>query len=950
MLDSLNAEISLGTIANVAEAIEWLGYTYLFVRMKRNPFVYGMAHDVTAEDPQLGGKRDALVQSAGKRLADIKMVQFDEQANKFAVTDLGRIAAKYYLKHETVEVFNTEFKSKMSEADTLALLSMSTEFLQIQVRENEVEELKNLMDNVIPCQVRGGTDTTPGKVNILLQGYICQAYIEDFALVSDTAYVAQNAGRIIRALLEIALSRRWASASAVLASMSKSIEKRLWSYENPMRQCHLQKLVMHNLEQYADDYTPGELAAYTAAEMGELIHMNEKHGAAVVTAAKQFPNLSVAYRLRPLADDLLRVDVDITRNFEWNENLHGTAEPFYVWVEDENGVDIYQSQHVLIRRSTRKLPLEFMVPIRNEIPKSITIKLISDRWVGCDETIRVSLETIVLPETGQLRTPLLSLPFLSVNSIIHDDRLQASYLERFSTLNAIQSQIFWSLYHSDINILLSAPNSSGKSTIADMATWRSLKRDTNAKVLYVTAGAQSARETIGRLSQMSLSSGRRPVKHLQSRKDLVEFVTSHSGIGIITASALANYLVAVPQTGLSLSLVVYDDLHLLDAAYELAITVLGRNIKRSTCRIVALSSSLQDPTDLASWLEIQEMGIFCFQPSDRPYPLLTQVQTFGIPHSIALLKSMVKPTYAAIKQDVGGNTIVFVPSRGQCSTVANDLVTQSGTEMDLNGFLNASRVEVEPFTKRLRDQSLAEPILHGIGAFHEGMTVRDIALNLELFAAGILRVLVVPRDACWTLPVQASTVVVMGAQYLEIKTNEDESKVINGQHIKVIERSTKSYSLHEMVRMQSFAARPPPPSSLSKSGGSSGKFLLFCQPEQREIYLRFLNNGLPLESDLSAALKHEESAKRVSKMLIDLFGLNGPVQKQKQDMMDFLARTYLWRRTQANPTYYDVVEGWQVKALSRLVDTFMKGSKKAVAVAIAPKPRDRDVTNGTAEA
>jgi len=57
MVDSLNAEISLGTIANVPEAIQWLGYTYLFgecyhsylttrlpcltVRMRREPFVYG---------------------------------------------------------------------------------------------------------------------------------------------------------------------------------------------------------------------------------------------------------------------------------------------------------------------------------------------------------------------------------------------------------------------------------------------------------------------------------------------------------------------------------------------------------------------------------------------------------------------------------------------------------------------------------------------------------------------------------------------------------------------------------------------------------------------------------------------------------------------------------------------------------------------------------------------
>lgn len=32
MVDALNAEISLGTIANVQEAIQWLGYTYLFGR------------------------------------------------------------------------------------------------------------------------------------------------------------------------------------------------------------------------------------------------------------------------------------------------------------------------------------------------------------------------------------------------------------------------------------------------------------------------------------------------------------------------------------------------------------------------------------------------------------------------------------------------------------------------------------------------------------------------------------------------------------------------------------------------------------------------------------------------------------------------------------------------------------------------------------------------------
>ena len=41
-MDSLNAEIALGTVANVRDAVQWLGYTYLFVRMRMNPFGYGI--------------------------------------------------------------------------------------------------------------------------------------------------------------------------------------------------------------------------------------------------------------------------------------------------------------------------------------------------------------------------------------------------------------------------------------------------------------------------------------------------------------------------------------------------------------------------------------------------------------------------------------------------------------------------------------------------------------------------------------------------------------------------------------------------------------------------------------------------------------------------------------------------------------------------------------------
>lgn len=88
-----------------------------------------MAHDETAEDPHLGRKREGLVDGAGKRLAEIRMAHFDQFQNTFTITDLGRIAAKYYIRHETVEVFSKRdvnaFRFRAADAifDRLALQS-----------------------------------------------------------------------------------------------------------------------------------------------------------------------------------------------------------------------------------------------------------------------------------------------------------------------------------------------------------------------------------------------------------------------------------------------------------------------------------------------------------------------------------------------------------------------------------------------------------------------------------------------------------------------------------------------------------------------------------------------------------------------------------------------------------------------------------------------------------
>lgn len=308
-------------------------------------------------------------------------------------------------------------------------------------------------------------------MNILLQGYISRQPVEDFALVSDMAYVAQNGGRIIRALLEIAISRKWATVTAVLMGMSKAIEKRLWPYDQPLKQFDLKPDVFYALETWADEWAPAELATLGAEELGKLIHMNEHHGKALLIAVKQFPTVKILYNLRPLGPDVLKICVQVERAFTWNTKVHGSSEPFWLWVEDHDGMDILQLSHLLFRQTTETLNVDFVISIPDGRPSpSVTIRFVSDRWMGAEDEVKVSLETLTMPVASNSHTPILDIPFLAP-TVLRNPAVESIFANRLNNFNAIQSQVLWTLLNTQSHALLCAPTGSGKTTMLVAVVW-----------------------------------------------------------------------------------------------------------------------------------------------------------------------------------------------------------------------------------------------------------------------------------------------------------------------------------------------------------------------------------------------------------------------------------------------------------------------------------------------
>ncbi|GAA5891840.1 hypothetical protein JCM5296_003246 [Sporobolomyces johnsonii] len=898
LVDSLNAEISLGTVTNMDEGVRWLGYSYLFVRMRKNPLVYGMTADEVMQDPLLGSKRHALINNSAKRLVECQMIKFDPDLGTLTSTDLGRIASRYYIRNDSIEIFNRLFRPRMSEADILALIASSVEFAQIQVRENEVEELKKLIETACPCQVKGGTESSAGKVNVLLQAYISRSYIEDFALVSDMGYVSQNAGRIVRALLEIAMSKRWGPVTVVLLSMSKAIEKRMWSFSHPLAQFDLPSDLIYNIERWADEIPIHEVAAMSDAEFGAIVHQNERLGGFATRAARQMPSVEISTSLQPLAHDLLRVRLDLRKAFEWSEKHHGSAEAFWVWVEDEENLSILQLARILVRPHTTNMRVSFTIPVTTA-PKALYVRAISDRWIGAEEEYVVDLEGLVLPPPPPPHLSLLELPLLSAfDAFNKHPRLRQLYEQETPTFDPVQTQAFHSVFHTSSNVLLCAPSAQSRGTLFELAIWRTFAADPSARVLFLTPRKALARQVALRLRHAFTRIANIPITLITRSDDLDTLPSRGPSILVASPSPLLRRLESQPAILGTLDLILAHDLHALDPPYELLLSRL--KWAHPATRIVGSSSSLADSGALASWLDIPEHATYPFSPSTRASALSTTFQAFSTPHSFALLRLMVKPAYDAMRTATG-SSIAFVPSRSQCRVTAKDLVTHSASDLEESFVAEGALETVTAYSESISDPDLAEALTHGIAVFHEGLRPEEQRLALELFGSGMVRVLIASREASWTLPVRASLVVVMSAQFAVVRSSDNE-------------REIQDYPMPELLQMQSLAVPP--------SQDSSADFLVLCQRDQAELYSKFLQQGVALESQLPF------DSLLPSTVFTDL--ATGRIAT-RQDVVDFLSWTFASHRLEYNPSYYSSAAPHHPSSstssddqLSRLADSILE--------------------------
>ncbi|NXC87550.1 ASCC3 protein, partial [Cercotrichas coryphoeus] len=896
LADNLNAEIALGTVTNVEEAVKWISYTYLYVRMRANPLVYGISHKAYQMDPVLEKHREQLVIEVGRKLDKARMIRFEERTGFFSSTDLGRTASHYYIKYNTIETFNELFDAHKTEGDILAIVSKAEEFEQIKVREEEIEELDTLLNDFCELPAPGGVENNYGKINILLQTYISRGEMDSFSLISDSAYVAQNAARIVRALFEIALRKRWPAMTYRLLNLSKVIDKRLWGWVSPLRQFSvLPPSVLSKLEE--KNLTIDKMKDMRKDEIGHMLH-HVKIGLKVKQCVHQIPSIIMEATIQPITRTVLRVRLNITPDFTWNDQVHGSVgEPWWIWVEDPTNDHIYHSEYFIIQKKQviTKEPqlLVFTIPIFEPLPSQYYIRAVSDRWLGAEAVCIINFQHLILPERHPPHTELLDLQPLPITALGHPEY---EVLYKFTHFNPIQTQIFHTLYHTDCNVLLGAPTGSGKTVAAELAIFRVFNKYPTSKAVYIAPLKALVRERIEdwkvRIEEklgkkvVELTGDVTPDMRAIAQADLI-VTTPEKWDGVSRSWQNRSYVQKV-------AILIIDEIHLLgdERGPVLEVIVSRTNFISShtekPVRVVGLSTALANARDLADWLNINQMGLFNFRPSVRPVPLEVHIQGFPGQHYCPRMASMNKPAFQAIRSHSPAKPVlIFVSSRRQTRLTALDLIAFLATEDDPKQWLKMDEREMNDIIVTVRDSNLKLTLAFGIGMHHAGLHERDRKTVEELFVNCKIQVLIATSTLAWGVNFPAHLVIVKGTEYYDGKT-----------------RRYVDYPITDVLQMMGRAGRP--------QFDDQGKAVILVHDIKKDFYKKFLYEPFPVESSLLEVLADHLNAEIAAGTITS-----------KQDAMDYITWTYFFRRLIMNPTYYnldDVSHDTVNKYLSSLVE------------------------------
>ncbi|GAV52508.1 hypothetical protein ZYGR_0AG04990 [Zygosaccharomyces rouxii] len=897
IVDNLNAEVVAGNIQSRKDGVDWLTYTYLYVRMLMSPDIYKVPETERENDTLKYG--EALIHSAMAILHEENLVVYDAESGNVEATELGRISSYFYINHTSMQVYDTEITQHSTQIDLFRVISLSDEFKHISVRQEEKQELKALLEKC-PIPIREDASDSLAKVNVLLQSYVSRLRFEGFALNADMVFITQNAGRLFRAIYELCLKKNWSNVTKLLLNLCKTVDRRMWIANSPLRQfktCPSE--VIRRTEASTLPWST-YLELQSPGEVGQAIR-SEKHGKLVHDLLRRFPKLSAKCAIQPITPSLLRFELEVLPDWVWDERLHGNAEPFIVMLEDTDGERILYSDSLLIRKEYIGLEhfIDFSLILtpaqQKRLPPNFFVTILSERWCQCENQISIGLEPLCLPRKFPAPTPLADMLLISTSDLENEEFTKVFDFENF---NKFQSQVFQPLYTTNENVLVGASKGSGKTVMAELAIlnhWRQNK----GRALYISPHQYQIDKVLKSWKErFSALAGGKSINKLGSDLNFNLKVIAQSHLILATPDQfdLVSRRWRNRRNIQRIELAIYDDVQeisggMTGAVYETVIsrmTFISTQLEKDT-RFVALGSCLANGRDFGEWIGASRNNIFNFSPQEKLYPMEVHLHAFETAHNTVLNVPMTKYAFNFAQEHQNDNILIFSPSRKSCINSSMAFI-QYAFENNLD-FLRAEEEDLNSYLKALTDDALKKSLTHGIGIIYAEMNAKDRTVVEKLHDYGAISILLVTKDCSYNCP-SSNKVIILGTQYYEGK-----------------EHRYVDYSANQLLEMVN--------STKGNTKDDKTQALVLTNHKMKDYYKKFLSEGLPIESFMFFHLYDALTSE-----------INTSVIQTKQDCVDWIAYTFFYRRIHANPSFYGVkdVSAYGISAyLTELVENTLRG-------------------------
>ncbi|XP_012568774.1 DExH-box ATP-dependent RNA helicase DExH17 isoform X5 [Cicer arietinum] len=475
----------------------------------------------------------------------------------------------------------------------------------------------------------------------------------------------------------------------------------------------------------------------------------------------------------------------------------------------------------------------------------------------------------------------------------------------FRYFNSLQSECFPVCFHSDVNMVISAPTGSGKTVLFELCILRLLSKSISTdgrfihvkgslKTIYIAPSKALVQE---KLRDWNQKFGPWGICCLELTGDSESYTSRniHEADIILTTpekfDAVSRY--GIEGGGLSffsdIALLLIDEVHLLNDPRGAALEAIVSRIKIVSCnpklklnplaqvRFLALSATIPNIEDLAKWLLVPDQGIKRFGEEMRPVKLTTKVFGYAPAKNDFLFEKRLQNYIFDILMQYsrGKSALIFCSTRKGAQEAAQRLAQIVMNFGQSNPFIKSRQQQdqLREASLSLNDKQMQSYILYGVGYHNGGLCLKDRNIVEGLFLKGDIQVLCTTNTLAHGINLPAHTVVIKSTQHF----NKEKGLYME------YDRST-------ILQMSGRAGRPP--------FDDTGMVIIMTRRETVHLYENLLSGCEVVESQLLSCVTEHLLAEIVQLTVSDI-----------TKAFEWMKCSYLYVRMKKNPVNYAIKKG-----------------------------------------